>query len=133
MPLNLFVDGTTFVDAAVLDQLLGVGTGGKHGATLMYARVRYTGTIWQVNPTTDSAGLLSPALTWNTDHLDVTVTTFAAAPACFVSRVRGTSIYHPSAVAVSNTLVGIEWRDNAGVLQTVQSVNMDCHLIVIGA
>src|SRR5262245_27731222 len=90
-------------------------TPGKHATKLVYARIRYTGSAWQVEPSTDSQEITSNHLTWDTDHLEVSVSGFTRAPHVQVSPVMDLAaadyaqFFLPAAKAVSAEQVQIAW------------------------
>lgn len=119
------------ITAVTVNKYLAAG-GGKASAKVLWARIRYTGTAWEVHASTDSAEILSGHLAWSTDKLVVTVSGFTVIAAPVVSPTLGNAIYWPKALGASSTAVHVAFYNDAGARQTVQSSNMDCTLLVIG-
>ena len=133
MTLPLFVDGSTPLNAATLNQLLALGEGNKVGAHVVYARLRYTGAAWEVHSTTDSAVLVTGHLSWLTNHLNVSLANFTVAMPPLVAPVfLATGIYLPCVLGASNTQAQIGWFDFAGTLVTTPDTRMDVNFWALG-
>lgn len=133
MAVALGVDGTTQVNAALVNQFIAAGAGGKTGTALFWARIRYNGSAWEVHASTDSAAIITANLAFVTDHLEVTLTNFTVAPCPIVAPYMGDSIYLPKIAAISSTKVHIAWYSAITTRVTTPDVNMDCYVHIVGA
>ena len=124
-------DGVTPLDAANLNKF--VSAEGKLNVKVWYAHIRYTGTIWEVDATVDSAGLVSGSLAWDTDHVELTLTGFTAAPPPQVTPGAAGAYPIIRAIVESTTTVSIYFYDASDALQNVESAAMDAHVFLIGA
>ena len=128
-----FEDGAN-ATADLFNQVLVAG-GGVRGLHVWCGRVRYNGTSWEVDASHSRAGLATSALTWNgtTNALDITTDNFASLPLVFVTAVCGSATLTPKALAMSPTLICLEfYGESSGTPETVESTDMDCNLLIIG-
>ena len=106
---------------------------GKHAVKGVYARVRYTGTLWEVHASSDSQELQSANLAWSTDHLNIAISGFTVAPRCQVTPIRTASgILLPAALSASDSQGQVYWHDAAFTLVTSQSALMDADVLIYG-
>lgn len=133
MTVSLFVDNTTYLNATALNQFPAVGAGGKPGVHLVYARVRYTGSAWEVHSTTDGAVLVTGNLSWSSDHLNVTLSNFSVAPLVLAAPMLADSTLLCKVLAASASQVQLAWYSDVVTRVTVQASTMDAYLLILGA
>jgi hypothetical protein len=123
--------GVTDITAvSTWDQYLAIPN--KHKIKAVYARVRYTGSVWQVEASTDSAEIQDSHLAWDTNHLNIAVTGFTRSPIVQATAVFGTSVLMPVANAASAVQVRIYWYDAAFANVTTQATTMDAYVLILG-
>lgn len=127
---EVIVDATTPLDAANLNKF--VSAEGKLSVKVWYAHVRYTGTIWEVDASVDSAGLVSGSLAWDTDHVELTLTGFTTGPLPQVTPGAVGAYPDHKAVVESNTIVSIYFYDASDTPITTEAAAMDAHVLLIG-
>jgi hypothetical protein len=99
-------------------------------------RVYYTGAAWAFSTTeghtTQASANLSAA--WNTNLLEIDVSTitkpFIADPAMVATPKVG-SIFRPTCTGDTATCI-IQWLDKDDNIETTESVEMDCYVILTG-
>jgi hypothetical protein len=130
-----FTDAVTTFTAANLNKFLCVGEADHVATKLLFARVRYTGSAWEVHGSTDAAGLTALALSWDagSSQLDIALTGFTAAPVVLGSAIADDNAYHVKAHASAADAAALAFFDAAGDRVETEDANMDCCLLVIGA
>lgn len=130
---TVMTDLSTSLRASDLNKYLAAG-GGKITCKVVWVRVRYNGSAWEVHSTTDSVEIVSGNVSYSTDHINITISGFTVAPVVMVSPalVNTDAAYWPKALATSATQLQVAFYNDAGVRQTAQSTNMDCYLIALG-
>lgn len=123
-------DGSA-ANAALFNKYLAAG-GGKATVKVLWARIRYTGSAWEVHATTDAAELVTGNLSWSVDHLNVVISGFTVVPVVLVSPTLGATRYRPEAIAASTTQIQIQFKNASDTVQTTQGTDMDCMLLAIG-
>ena len=106
----------------------------KSKVKIIYARIRYTGSAWEVVSTVDSAGLVSGNLAWSTDHVNITLSGYTAIPVVLasVTYTSGVSrIVH--GIGISTTQAQVWFYDYAGALDSTQATDMDVNLMILGS
>ena len=131
-PKPVTTGNTDITAEATWDQY--VATPGAHALKFVSGRVRYTGTVWLVDASTQSLELVSDNVAFSTDHINITLSGFTRAPEVQVTPVKTASgVLIPAALATSADQVQIFWYDFAGVLQTSQGIMMDAYLRILGS
>jgi hypothetical protein len=127
------VDGQ-LVSAAYLNvRVPFIAGANKSGVKICYARIRYTGSVWEVSSGTDSAGIVSGNIAWSTDHINITLSGYTATPAVLATPVYTAGISRlPHGLGVSATQGQVWFVDYAGVLVTTQATTMDCYVRIEG-
>jgi hypothetical protein len=82
---KVVTDATSAFEEAVLNKFIAAGEANKVQVKIWYARVRYTGSAWEVVSTTDSAGLTTGALAWSTNQLQLTLANWSNPPVILVT------------------------------------------------
>lgn len=131
----LHIDRQTPVSAAYLNQHP-YFIGGDLGAIIRCARIRYTGSAWEVVSGFFASGIVTGNLTWNspgTNAINVAVSGFTSTPLVVLGCV-GTSSYIPffASGSSSSTNIAIAFRDFAGTQITTQDANMQAIVWIIG-
>lgn len=130
----IFVDSTTELNAAALNQLAAVG-GGKLGVHIWYGRLTYNGASWEVVSTTDSAKITAGALAWDgtDDQLEITLTDFSTAPVVLATPVAADAGYNVKAHATSSTEAVVRfYAIDGGAKITTEDTSMDVNVLIIG-
>lgn len=120
--------------AAILNKALFAGAS-KLQCKALWARIRYTGSAWEVSSSADSAQLVSGSLAWSTDHVNITLSGFTAIPLALVSPTYLAAIARaPQAIGISSTQVQVWFFTHATtpVVDSTQSTSMDCSLLIVG-
>lgn len=130
MALKIFTARVTPLSAGNLNRFLALG-GSKVETKLVYARVRYTGSVFEVAPATDSAEIVSGHLSFVTGVLSVTLSGYTVAPVALLSPTVATA-YRPKAVATSASLVEVRWYNDSNVLVTAADTAMDAYVVILG-
>lgn len=119
-------------NAAILNRVMFAGAG-KLQCKELWARVRYTGSAWEVSSTIDSAQLVSANVTFSTDHINIALSGFTAAP-----EVQLTGVYVaagprvPMVGTITSTQAQVYFLDYAGAVDSTQSTKMDCMIHLTG-
>lgn len=109
-------------------------TGSKTGVKVIFARIRYTGSAWEVHATTDSNEIVSANCVWSTNKLTVAISGFTIAPSVVATQNPGaTTPYLIQAGATSASNIDIEFWDLASVQVTTQANSMDFQIHVEGS
>lgn len=131
----IFVDSTTELNAAALNQLAAVG-GGKLGVHIWYGRLTYNGASWEVVSTTDSAKITTGALAWDgtDDQLEITLTDFSTAPVVLATPAADADTnYTVKAHATSSTEAVVRFYNiDTGAKITTEATDMDVNVLIIG-
>jgi hypothetical protein len=126
-----FADGDS-VNATLFNRLIFPGAT-KSKPKILWARIRYTGSAWEVLSTTDSAQLVSGNLAWSTDHVNIALSGFTAIPLVIVSPTYVASVARiPHGIGISTAQAQVWFYDYAGALVTTQATTMDCNLFILG-
>ena len=126
---NLFTS-VSAGSSANFNRLLYAG-GSKTGVKVVYARVRYNGTTWEVHSSTDSAELVSGNLSFSSGVLTVTLSGYTVTPLAHGTPTIAGGLL-PFAVGTAASTVQVRWYDFAGALQTSASTNHDANLTIRG-
>ena len=119
------------LNAAMITKAIQAGDGTLN--TKMWGgRIRYTGTVWEVHATTFSAGITSGGGAFSVDHINVTVSGFTQMPVIVVSPSLGATRFRPEGIAASSTQVQIQFKNAADTVQTTQTTDMDCQVLIWG-
>ncbi len=111
-----------------------VHTGAKTGVKAIFARIRYTGSAWEVHATTDSNEIVSANAVWATNKLTVAISGYTVAPLPFATQNPAATVpYVLQAGATSASNIDVEFWDTAGAQVMTQATSMDFSLLVIGA
>lgn len=120
------------LSTANLGKLLHGGT--KTGLKVIFARIRYTGTAWEVHATTDSNEIVSANAVWSTNKLTVAISGYTLAPLPLASQNPAATVpYVIQAGSTSASNIDVEFWDTAGAQVTTQAQSMDFSLLVIGS
>lgn len=122
------------VDQSIINKALFAGAS-KLSCKMLWARIRYNGSAWEVNSSVDSAQLVSANVTFSTDHINIALSGFTATPVVVASGVQQSGTGNsrvPMVSNVSSTQVQIYFKDASDALDTTQSTKMDCNVIIIG-
>ena len=119
------------ITAATMNKYIASG-GGKSSVKMLWARIRYTGTAWEVHGSTDSAEIVSGNLSYSTDKLVISISGYTVIPVPLVSPTFTDAMFWPKAIAASLTTIEVAFYNDAGARQATQSSNMDFSLVVIG-
>ena len=131
-PKPVTTGNTDITAEATWDQYL--ATPGAHALKLVCGRIRYTGSVWEVQAATQSLELVSANVVFSTDHINITLSGFTRAPEVQATPVfTAGGILLPVALAPSASQVQIYWYDFAEVLQTVQGTKMDAYVRILGS
>lgn len=122
------------VDQSIINKALFSGAS-KLSCKVIWARIRYTGSAWEVNSGVDSAQLVSGNVAWSTDHINIALSGFTVAPVVlatpgYTSGAGNTRL--PAVVNVSSTQAQIWFLTETLTLDSTQSTKMDCNVIIIG-
>jgi hypothetical protein len=129
---KVVTDGVTPFAEGHMNKFLAADAG-KLQVKVNYARVRYTGSVWEVVTSVDSCALVSANLAFASSILTVALTGYTVAPLALVSPSVGAGVYIPKALAASASAVQISFYDIAtGALISAVSANMDCQVLTIG-
>ena len=101
----------------------------KAGVGIAYARIRYTGSAWEVTSSVSNVGFSSP--TWSSTKLTVAMSDFTDTPTVIVSRAANNA-YLVSAAATSTTNIDVTFEDFDGTDITSEGTAMDFHIIALG-
>lgn len=108
--------------------------GAKTGLKIVFARIRYTGSAWEVHATTDSNEIVSANCVWSTNKLTVAISGYSLAPLPVATQnPSATTPYLIQAGATSASNIDVEFWDTAGAQVTTQANSMDFGLLVIGS
>ena len=129
--------------AVLLNRTVVSGDDATQGVStfIWYARIRYTGTVWEVESAHSVAGLTSAKLVWNgtTDELDITMVTsndFVSNPIMVTTPVIGNSIHVTKAQARESGGVitgSIKfYQENNGNPVDTEDTDMDLNIVIIG-
>lgn len=111
-----------------------VHSGNKAAVKDIYARVRYTGSAWEVHSGTDSNEIVSGNLAWSTNKLTIALTGYTVPPVVLCTQNPAATVpYVLQAGATSSSNVDVEFWDTAGAQVTTQATSMDFQLIVKGS
>lgn len=126
-----FADGDS-VNAALFNRLIFPGAT-KSKPKVLWARINYTGSAWQVVSTTDSAQLVSGNIAWSTDHINITLSGFTATPIVIVSPNYVAAVARiPHGIGASSTQAQVWFYDYAGALDSTQGTDMDINIMILG-
>lgn len=126
-----FADGDS-VNATLFNRLIFPGVT-KSRPKILWARVRYTGSAWEVVSTVDSAQLVSGNLAWSTDHVNITLSGFTAIPLVLVTPTYVAAVARlPHGIGISSVQAQLWFYDYAGALVSTQATTMDCNLCILG-
>lgn len=123
-------DGVDSVNAATQNKAL--SSNGKLNIKVLYARIRYNGTSWEVVSTTDSSQLVTGNLAWSTNKITLAISGYTAVPVVVASQHLVTTPYIIQFGAVSTGSVEGKFFDAAGSQVTTQGTSMDVNLMIIG-
>lgn len=105
----------------------------KNNVKICYARIRYTGSAWEVSSSADSAGIVSGNVAWSTDHINITLSGYTAAPVVVVGTTYVSGVARiPHGIGASASQAQVYWYDYAGSLDSTQGTDMDIQVIIIG-
>ena len=132
-----FINGTTTLNAAVLNKLL-IADGTGLGYACVAVWVYYDGAAWvcsSARGTVDQASNL--AFNWNTNKLEIDITgldnPFTAAPAVFTTLTTG-STRNMAAHATSTDNVDVVFYDyNSATAETTEDTEMSFYLFMLGS
>ncbi len=109
-----------------------ISSNAKLDIKLLYARCRYTGTVWEVSTSNDSSQIVSGNLVWSTNKLTIALTGYTAAPIVQATQCLVATPYHIQAIATSSTNIDVQFYDLAATLITTQGTSMDFNLLLLG-
>jgi len=105
----------------------------KYGTKAVWARIRYTGSVWQVHSGMDSQEIQSSQLTWDTNHVNVAVGGFTTAPNVQATGLyTAGGVYLPFVESISTSLIRVYWVDAAFATVTTESDKMDAFIFAWG-
>ncbi len=110
-------------------------TGDKTGVKIIYARIRYTGSAWEVSGSTDSNEIVSANCVWSTNKLTIAISGFTIAPGGInaTQHVSATVPYMLQVGSTSATNIDVEFWDTAGAQVTTQATSMDFYITITGS
>lgn len=126
-----FTDGDS-VNATLFNRLIFPGVA-KSKPKVLWARIRYNGSAWEVVSTADSAQLVSANLAWSTDHVNIALSGFTAIPIVLISPTYVAAVARlPHGIGISTAQAQVWFYDYAGALVTTQATTMDCAILILG-
>lgn len=126
-----YADGNA-ASAAILNKALFSGAS-KLQCKVLWARIRYNGSSWEVSSSADSAQLVTGNLAWSTDHVNITISGFTATPIVLVSPTYTSGVSRiPHGIGTSSTQAQLWFYDYAGTLDNTQGTDMDAEILIIG-
>jgi len=124
---------STLVDADLMRHY--VHAGDHTGATKqLWGAIRYTGTVWTVDGSYSSNEITDSDLTYDIDHLVISLQAgYATAkwPVAVVSPL-GQTAFIPKSLTINAQTIHIFFENGAGVAQTLESSNMSFSFIIMG-
>lgn len=124
-------DAVDAVNAALVRKAL--TSNAKLDIKVIYARIRYTGSVWEVVSTVDSSQLVSGNLAWSTNKITIALTGYTAAPVVIASQSNVTTPYHVQFTATSSGNIDGKFFNLASTQITTEDTNMDVNILIIGA
>jgi hypothetical protein len=126
-------DGQFATAAYFNDRIPFIAGANKSKVKLIYFHARYTGSVWEVVSTTDSAGIVSGNLAWSTDHLNITPSGYTAIVPAFTTPVYNAAVaLIPQVTPASTTQIQVHFIDYAGVRVTTQATTMNFTMLALG-
>ena len=119
------------VDEAHITKAIQAGDGTLN-TKIWGGRIRYTGTAWEVFPTSFSTGVTSGAIAFSVDHINITLTGFTQAPVVIATPTLGATRFRPEGIGSSNVQAQIQFKNAADTVQTTQTTDMDCQVMIWG-
>ncbi len=108
--------------------------GNKTTVKILFARVRYTGSAWEVHSGTDSNEVVSGNLAWSTNKLTIALSGYTVPPVVIATQNQAATVpYVLQAGATSSSNIDVEFWDTAAAQVTTQATSMDFQLLVIGS
>jgi len=128
----VFTDLVTQATAAVISRLMLAG-GSKVRCKHLWARIRYTGSAWEVVASVDSAEIVSANCVWSTDKLTIALSGFEAVPVPVATPTPGDTNLWPKAGATSASNIDVYFYNATTLARvTTQATTMDFQLHVSG-
>lgn len=128
-----FVDLSTQANAAAFNRCVVAG-GNVVRAKMLWARIRYTGSAWEVVASVGSAEIVSANCVWSTDKLTIALSGFETVPVATVSPTFGDTILPCKAYATSSSNIDVAFysQTNLGTRVSTQATTMDFQIHVVG-
>ena len=124
---------TTAVSAANLNRLIAAG-GSKVRGKFLWARIRYTGSVWEVVSSVGSAEIVSANCVWSTDKLTIALSGFEEVPVPNVTPTPSDTTLWVKAGATSSSNIDVYFYHATTLARvTTQATTMDFQLHAVGA
>jgi len=110
--------------------------GNKAAVKIIFARIRYTGSAWEVHSGTDSNEVVSANLAWSSTKLTVAISGYTVPPTAYCTQNASDTVVTPyiiQATTTSSANVDVKFWSVAGTQVTTQAVSMDFQLHVEGS
>ena len=126
-------DGAAITAALFNDRIPFIAGANKTKVKILYARIRYNGSAWEVHSGTDSAGIVSGNLAWSTNHVVITLSGYSTVVPAFATPVYNSAVsLIPQVFPSSASALHIYFIDYAGAIVSTQATTMDCTLLALG-